>query len=400
MHVARAPDAPPPLREVARDGGDVPLPDAAEALAPAPRRARWWRRVPAWAWIVLLPTLLVVAFEYLVVADQYESEAHFIVRSPQPAQATGGLGQLLGLSGGAVPADAHSVGDYLLSHDAVAALSRRLPLAAMFRRPEADIASRLWDARPAPETLLRYYRGKVHADYGSETGITRLSARAFRPDDAKRLADALLELGERRVNGLNGRMLRDGLAVAEGQVVDAARQLALAQSDLTGFRQGGRDIDPERTGAAQIGMATALRAQAAAAQAQLAAMRGVIVPTAPQYVALARRAAALDAQVDAAQARLAGTGRTVAAGLGTYEALRLRQELAAKRYQSATAALDGAREQLLRQQLFIVRVVEPNLPVKSLYPKRLKIVATVFFGLLLSYAIGWLILAGVREHAS
>lgn len=48
----------------------------------------------------------------------------------------------------------------------------------------------------------------------------------------------------------------------------------------------------------------------------------------------------------------------------------------------------------------MVRVVEPNLPVKALYPQRLKIVATVFFALALAYAIGWLILAGVREHAS
>jgi capsular polysaccharide transport system permease protein len=46
-----------------------------------------------------------------------------------------------------------------------------------------------------------------------------------------------------------------------------------------------------------------------------------------------------------------------------------------------------------------VRVVEPNLPGKALHPQRLKITATVFFSLLLSYAVGWLILAGVREHA-
>lgn len=386
-----------PLREVARARGDAPdVTDGIPLHAPA---APWWRRVPAIGWIVVLPTLLVAAILYLVVADQFESEAHFIVRSPQPAQSASGLGQLLGLTGTSAPADAHSVRDYLLSHDAVAALGRTLNLPAMFRR-DADPLTRLWDERPAPETLLRYYRGKVDVDYSSETGITTLSARAFRPDDAKRLADALLDLGERRVNSLNVRMLRDGLAVAQGQVDESGRQLAVAQSALTGFRQTRRDVDPERTAAAQIEMATAMRAQAGAARAQLAAMTGVISSSAPQYVALARRVAALDAQVGTAQARLAGTGRSVAAGLGAFEELRLRQELAAKRYQSTVAALDSAREQLLRQQLFIVRVVEPNRPVRSLHPKRLKILATVFFGLLLSYAIGWLILAGVREHAS
>lgn len=383
----------PPLREVA-----PPL-DTPDPRPDAPRRARWWRRMHPVVWIVLLPTLLVAAFQYLIVADQYESEAHFIVRSPQAMQGPNGLGQLLGMGSNATSADAHSVGDYLVSHDAVSALGRALDLTRIFRRPEADPFTRLWSADPAPETLLRYYRGKVHVNFDSETGITTLNVRAFRADDAKRLADHLLTLGEGRVNSLNQRMLRDGLAVAEGQVREAGTQLAVAQSSLTGFRQSRRDVDPERTATAQIEMATQLRAQAAAARAQLAAMRGVIAPDAPQYVALARRVAALDAQVGGAQARLAGAGGSVASSLGSFEELRLRQDFAAKRYQAAATALESAREQLLRQQLFIVRVVEPNMPVKSLYPKRLKILATFFFGLLLAYAVGWLILAGVREHA-
>jgi capsular polysaccharide transport system permease protein len=36
--------------------------------------------------------------------------------------------------------------------------------------------------------------------------------------------------------------------------------------------------------------------------------------------------------------------------------------------------------------------------VKSLYPERGRIVITVFFSLLIAYAVGWLMLAGVREH--
>jgi capsular polysaccharide transport system permease protein len=35
-----------------------------------------------------------------------------------------------------------------------------------------------------------------------------------------------------------------------------------------------------------------------------------------------------------------------------------------------------------------------------MYPQRTKIVATAFIALLLVYGIGWLITAGVREHAA
>jgi capsular polysaccharide transport system permease protein len=48
----------------------------------------------------------------------------------------------------------------------------------------------------------------------------------------------------------------------------------------------------------------------------------------------------------------------------------------------------------------VVPVVDANLPVRALYPERTKIVLTAFLSLLLIYGIGWLIAAGVREHAA
>jgi capsular polysaccharide transport system permease protein len=128
-------------------------------------------------------------------------------------------------------------------------------------------------------------------------------------------------------------------------------------------------------------------------------MSGLVSQNSPQYIALSRRVNALQAQVSAQSGRLAGGGSAIASSLGDYEELRLRQEFAAKRYETAAAAFEKARDQVQKQQLYLVRVVAPNVPEKSLYPERWRIVGTVFFGLLLTYAIGWLIAAGVREHA-
>ncbi|PKP94585.1 MAG: lipopolysaccharide biosynthesis protein [Alphaproteobacteria bacterium HGW-Alphaproteobacteria-16] len=260
--------------------------------------------------------------------------------------------------------------------------------------------TRLWSDSPPDETLLKYYRGKVQATFSSETGITTLTVRAFRPDDAKALADALLRLGEGRVNELNNRMLENGLVAAQRQVDEAESLVGDIEGRMTSFRQASRDADPERTSAAQIQMATALQQQAAQARAQFDAMAAVLPPSAPQYAASARKVAALERQVAAVRVRLAGSEQSVAAGLGEYEKLQMRQQFAAKRLEAAQSSYQAAREQLLKQQLFIVPVVKPNMPEKALYPKRLMIVATIFFGLILAYALGWLILAGVREHAS
>ena len=67
---------------------------------------------------------------------------------------------------------------------------------------------------------------------------------------------------------------------------------------------------------------------------------------------------------------------------------------------AAARALQRARDRALCQQLNVVQVVDANLPVKSEYPRRFRILATVFVSLLPAYSIGWLIAAGVREHAA
>ena len=61
----------------------------------------WARRNKWFLIIVMVPTLLAAAYYYIVAADQYQSEAHFVVRtgdnSPTP---TSGLSQFLGIGGG------------------------------------------------------------------------------------------------------------------------------------------------------------------------------------------------------------------------------------------------------------------------------------------------------------
>jgi capsular polysaccharide transport system permease protein len=354
--------------------------------------------------VVALPTLLVSLYFGLIATNQYEAEAHFIVRSSQdePAAPTG-LGQVLNFAGpmGEAQSESLSVGDYLSSHDAVAALSRDDQLVQRFRRPEIDFLSRLYPADPQAETLLKYYRRHVNVEYNSETGITTLRVRMFRPEDSYAVIGGLLKLGEHRVNDLNVRIYQETLAVANRQLEDAEGAVAHSQSSITGFRQSNQDIDPNGVGAAQIRLVSDLNGNLAQARAQLASMAGSIKSDSPQYRALTARIQALQAQVGAQTGRMASSGgRSIATDLGAFESLRMRQDFAAKRYASAAAALEQARDRAMKQELFVLRVVEPNLPQKSNYPKRLTIIATVFFGLLFVYSIGWLIVAGVKEHAS
>lgn len=362
----------------------------------------WLRSHRNWCLIVLLPTALIAAYYYLIAADQYESEAHFVVKTSDSQSATpSGLGQALTLVGGASSErDALLIADYLKSHDAVGALQSRIGLVQRFRRPEADIFSRLWYADPTPEQLLKYFDNRADVDVSTESGITTLKVRSFRPGDSYRIIRELIQLGEDRVNMLNRRNYANAVATSQQRVKDAETNLAQIQGRITQFRRSGQDFNPQITGSSRTGMVSELQGQLAMARAQESSMAAVLAPNSPQLVATRERVAALSRQVSAETAKLSSGPGNVASGIGTYEGIKMRQELAGKQFELATTSLLRAQDEARRQQLFVVPIVDANMPVRALYPQRTKIVVTAFLALLLSYGIGWLIAAGVREHAA
>lgn len=362
----------------------------------------WVQSHRKWLLCVVLPTLLVAGYYFLVASDQYESEAHFLVRSTNPTPPSGGLGAALGLAsgGGSMSSDSTSVADYMTSHDALEELQKRINVTARFSRPEADPVSRLRPADPTPERLLDYYRSKVEVRPDPDTGVAILRVRSFRPEDSYLIARTLLQLGEERVNDLNARARESTLSVARGQVADAERQVTAIQQQITAFRRRNGDVNPTVTGTARVELVSSLQQQLAVARAQAQAMAAQLSPSSPQLVAMRDRVRSLAAQVAAEQGRIASGAGNIATSTGTFEELKLRQDFAAKRYDSAAAALAQAREQIIKQQMFVVQVVKPNMPVKALFPQRWKIIATVFVTLLLVYGIAWLIAAGVKEHAA
>jgi len=352
--------------------------------------------------IVLLPTLLVGLYLYLYAANQYESEAHFLVHSADKTQIpSAGASALTMLTGvGSGQNEAMSVADYLTSHDAVAKLRKEDGLVERFQRPGVDVLSRLFGTNPTPERLLRYYQRQVKVKFDTDSGITTIKVHSFTPEDSYHIAQKLLQIGEQRVNALNERSYADEIANARRVLDEAEAALTANDAAMTAFRHRSGDIDPQATGTAQIGLVSTLTAQLAAVRAQLQTMSGVISPSSPQYQALAAHAASLQTQLDAQSGKLTGRSDSITNDVSEYQSLVLRRDFLNKRYEAAAASLEKAREQAIQQELYLQRVVNPNMPVKALYPERLRILATVLVSLLLIYSIGWLIVAGVREHAA
>ncbi len=374
------------------------------APAPPPRPPRWRRLLRRFDGVfivtVLVPTLLATVFYGFVASDIYISESRFVVRSPQrPAQT--GLGALLqGTVFSRSQDDTYSVHDFVRSRDALRELDEKLQVRAAYSRDDIDALSRFpglewWD--DSFEAFHRYYQKQVQITYDSVSSISVLRVSAFSPEDAAKVNQTLLEMGERLVNQMNLRSRQDLIEVAETEVKLAEQRAKTAAAALSSFRADRGVFDPDRQGTLQLQSVARLREELLAAESQLAQVRQVS-PGNPQVATLAARVEQLRAAVAAENSRVTGRDGGLAAKSPVFDRLTLEKTFADRQLGSALAALDAARSEAARKQLYLERLVQPNLPDRAVEPRRARAVLTVFLLGLILWGVVSLVFAGVREH--
>ena len=351
--------------------------------------------------IVVLP-FVAVSFYYLLIATPvYVSEARFVVRSRGQAQpaALGSVLQSVGVNLGQGQTDAYEVHEYMTSRDATGDLVRAQHLRALLSRPEADVLARFPRPfeKPSFENLFRSYKRFVVVGYDSNTGISTLRVKAFRAADAHAMAEALLDGGEAVVNRLNDRAQTDAVAEARRQVIGAEGQGLRAEAALTAFRNHARLIDPTRSSLAGLELVGKLEGDLATMRAEKA---GLIAsaPDSPQLPVMDRRIKAYAAQIELERSRVAGEADSLAPQIGEYERLALDRDFAQRSLAAAVTTLEAARLDVHRKQLYLERVVSPNLPDKAEEPRRFLAIVMVLVSALLAYGTVSLLIAGLREH--
>jgi capsular polysaccharide transport system permease protein len=364
---------------------------------------RWYlRKRNVFGALVVLPTVLVLLYQLFIASSQYESRATFMVRGMEPdAAPIGGIAELVGgaqpLSG--AQKEALALRDYLLSPDAIAALAKeKIDIVELYHRDDIDLLSKLRFERPRSETLLEYYRNKVHVDYDADEALTRVSVRAFAPEDAHKVAGALIRLGEARINTFNERALEAGQEDARKDLAEAEAELSGVLSQLTRFRSLTGEFDPVQKGATTQQELDAMEARLISERAALQAMRSRLDEDSPLVSAARTRVGTLERTVSGLRQKMISDARDLSEQLEGFENLKLKQEFAAKRYEAARSQLERALTESSRQRLFLVPVVEASLPERPVSPRPVRTTLAVFAALAAAFAIGWLLLAGIREH--
>jgi len=383
--------------------------DTAASPSGVDPRARYRPAIREWVkkrrWFVLfvfVPVILAMIYYGLIASDIYVSESQFVIKSPDQKRSQvsslANLIQTTGLSSG--QEQTNEVLGFVRSRDALRALEKDAGIRARFASPHADAISRF----PQPfvddtfENLYKYYGKMVDVRLDSETGLAVITTKGFTAKDAFEINRHLLSLSEGLVNRLNARVQSKGITEAKKQVDLATARARQARIALAQYSNAQALVDPAKQAVGVIEIANTMIAQRAALQAQLDQMQRV-TPGNPSIPALQNHINAISGQIASQDSRVVGTSSGIASKMGGYENLLVEQEFATENLNVANAALVQARAEAQRQQFYLERVVDPNMPDTPLLPRRFLGVLVVAAAALCLYFIGWMLIVGILEHA-
>jgi capsular polysaccharide transport system permease protein len=385
------------------DMSDTPVLPQQAAAEPKKRPSRFRRLARRFNGLfflsVALPTAIAGVYFGTIASDVYVSESRFLVRNPQRPQMSG-IGALLqGTGFSRAQDDTYSVHDFVRSRDALREVDGKLGFRGAYSDASLDFVNRFPGIDPDDsfEALHRYYQKQVGIDYDTVSSISILRVRAFNAEDSQRINEMLLEMGERLVNNMNSRSRRDLIEVAEKEVQLAEARTKGAAQALSAFRSDRSVLDPDRQGAIQLQGVAKLREELLVAETQLKQVRQVS-PDNPQMATLQQRVDLLRQAIGEENSRVLGKSGGLVSKSPAYDRLVLEKGFADRQLAAAMTALDAARNEAQRKQLYLERLVQPNLPDRAVEPRRVRGVLTVFALGLIVWGVLSLVIAGVREH--
>ena len=389
------------------DAGDAAATPRRAVAAPAPlparARPRHWGALAGFLLLVALPFAAAAGYLFIRAAPQYHSEVAFSVRSEEATSASAGLlGALTQIGSGGAP-DAAILYEYIRSQEIVTAVDARLDLRAIWNRPgsgwrDGDPVFTLGDDR-AIEALHRQWLRMVSVSYDTAAGIIDVTARAFAPEDAQAIAEAILAQSSALVNDLAEQAREDAVRFAREELAEAEAHLAEVRARLAAFRSEHSLVDPSADVAGQSGLLNALNAELAQALVDRDVLTSYAGDGDQRVVQADRRITAITARIEDERATLGVTGvaGTLPELVGRYEELAVDLEFANTAYTQTLAGLAAARAEARRQSRYLAPHVRPTLATTALYPRRFLLAGLAGLFLLIGWGVLMLVYYNVRD---
>jgi capsular polysaccharide transport system permease protein len=356
---------------------------------------------------IVAPTVIFWLYSAFWQSDRYVAETRITVREAQKKEpsnmgdAASMIAKMTGGGGGSKETqNSYIVLNYIKSRAILLDLGGRAYFEPKFSN-QGDYFSRLATGANL-EDLYKYWLNHVQASVDTVSGILTIRIDAFQPQDALDLAKDVLRASETLVNQITLRNRTDALERAESEVGSSREKLANAREKLLQFRNQNFLIDPGSRAKSIGELISKLTLERIELVNALSTFSSSLSNDSPSQRLKTTRLAAVDQQLAELKKKLTDSqgSDTVSAQIAGYEKLKLEEQFAERLYTISQSAFEKARQDLERQQLYLVTVVPPTLPESATYPRVVANTILLFCALVVIWAILALLGASINDQVT
>ena len=405
-------DKPQPKRGVTKRRGGAnlalenkaQLPKSVLSGRPATMHKRHYGLILSFLIVVLVPVITAGWYLYVKAADQYASTLGFTVRSEDVSSAVdilGGLGSTLG--GGSGAQDSDILYEFMQSQQLVQSVNDTLDLRTMYTRHRDTDWLLSFDPDGTIEDLTRYWQRMVRVSYSSGSGLMEIRVLAFRPDDAKKIAEQIFIENSAIINELSAIARNDTMRYATQDLEQSVERLKQTREALTNFRLTNQIVDPNADIQAQMGLLTTLQAQQAEALIDFDLLVDIVRDGDPRLEQAQRRIDVIETRINAERQKFGFGGQgpggvEFATTIADFEGLTVDREFAEAAYAASLSARDAAFAEANRQSRYLASYIKPTLAERSEFPQRIITLAIIGLFSFLIWAILSLIYYSLRDR--
>lgn len=371
-----------------------------------PARPRTRHRFLMVSFVVFVIAPLVLASHYLWTraADQFASRVAFSVRTEQQSSAIELLGGITELSGSS-SSDTDILFAFLSSQELVSRVDAQVDLRKIWARVSAEQDPVFaFDPAGTIEDLQAHWARKISVVYDSGTGLIDLEVLAFDPQDALRVAEAVLAECAAMINSLSRIAQEDSIRFTREELENAVERLKASRRALTQFRNRTQIVDPSIDTQNQMGLLVTLQEQLAEALINADLLVDTTRQNDPRITQANRRIEVIRGRI-ASERRNLGlgdedeNGEAFANLVGEYEGLIVDREFSETAYTAALAAHDAALAEVRKQSRYLAAHVKPTLAQKAEYPERAKIIVLLGAFCFFSWSVLCLVFYSLRDRS-
>ena len=398
-------------------GHQSPMPIAAPTnniakpaeTASAPGRKSWFRRLlPMLSFLLCVvgPSVAIGVFYFSYASPQYLVEVQFAVRGANSeAPNLTGFSALPGATG--VAADSYIVQNYIRSQQLAKDIARDqdYDIRTAYSHDFIDDLNRIPVEYPFVD-FEGYWQDKLHVEYNTISGNTTVRVFAFSPEEAKRIAEAVIVQSEKLVNTLSAASQQQLIGTAEEELARVEDKLRAARLAMQRFQNEEQILNPESLAQVELDIVGSLEGEMARLITRRRTLSGQIAEDSPVIHQLDQQIQAIQGQLAQQRSRIGSGGEegsqqgSLADMSTAFLDLSITQDFAVNAYTTSLESLERAKAEAREHERYLATYIPPELPEVSRHPK-----PYLYTGIAILWSLfGWLVLMflvrTIKDHAT